>query len=67
MNFHYPEIPHRISGWLLYLYGDVFGMDLPTGELPAVVLKLRHMQEGKQRRLQQEPFSSALEKETPCK
>lgn len=32
MNFHYPEIPHRISGWLLYLYGDVFGMDLPTGE-----------------------------------
>ena len=32
MNFHYPEIPHGISGWLLYLYGDVFGMDLPTGE-----------------------------------
>lgn len=32
MNFHYPEIPHRISEWLLYLYRDVFGMDLPTGE-----------------------------------
>ena len=67
MNFHYPEIPHGISGWLLYLYGDVFGMDLPTGEFAGSRFEAPSYAGGEARRLQQEPFSSALEKETPCK
>ena len=62
MNFHYPEIPHGISGWLLYLYGDVFGMDLPTGEFAGSRFEAPSYAGGEARRLQQEPFSSALEK-----
>lgn len=67
MNFHYPEIPYGISGWLLYLYGDVFGMDLPTGEFAGSRFEAPSYAGGEARRLQQEPFSSALEKETLCK
>ncbi len=67
MNFHYPEIPHRISEWLLYLYRDVFGMDLPTGEFAGSRFEAPSYAGGEAEALQQEPFSSAQEKETPCK